>query len=87
MAEIQLGDKVRDIVTGFTGTVVNKTEFLNGCVQYGVIPKCGKDNKAPEEVGIDEQNLEVIKPKKKKKVKKKESNGGPYKMAQKMRGF
>jgi len=82
--EIELGDKVKDKVTGFTGIAVAKTEFLNGCVQYSVAAKVGKDNKMPEEIGIDEQSLKVIT---KNKKPKKEDVGGATKPGIKMRGF
>lgn len=72
--EIQLGSKVRDKITGFTGTAVAKTVFLNGCIQYIVLSKFNK-KEPPLEMNIDEQTLEIIKPVAKKK-KKKESNGG-----------
>jgi len=76
--EIKLGDRVRCIHTGFTGVAVSRTEFINGCIQWGVLPKL-KDGKTmvdamPQEVGIDEGSLEVIKTKKKKVVKR-ESGG------------
>jgi len=73
MKEIKLGDKVRDKVSGFIGIAVAKTEFLNGCIQWSVMPKAGKDGKMPEEVGIDSQSLEVIIPK--VKIKKKDTGG------------
>jgi len=65
--EIKLGDKVRDINTGFTGIAIAKTEFQNGCVQFCVSPPCGKDkSKMPEPVDLDIEQLEVVgKPKKK----------------------
>lgn len=76
MKEIKLGDKVRCKLTGFTGTAVAKTEFINGCIQWNVLPK-GKDKgKMPEDMSIDEQSLEVIPKKKKKKIEKSET-GGP----------
>jgi len=68
--EVKLGDKVRCILTGFTGTAVAKTEFINGCIQWGVLTKAGKDGKMPEEVGIDSQSLEVVKPEIKKQKKR-----------------
>jgi len=74
MNKIQLGDKVKDKVSGFVGVAVAKTEFINGCIQYNVMPKAGKDGKMPEEVGIDEQSLEVI-VQKRKKIKKKDTGG------------
>ena len=73
MEEIKLGSKVRDKVSGVVGIAVAKTEFLNGCIQYNVQPRVGKDNKIPEEIGIDIESLEVIQT---KKVKVKSKNTG-----------
>jgi len=90
--EIQLGDKVRCIHTGFTGTAVVKSEFLNGCIQYSVLPKLNKKSKSlnegimPEEVSIDSQSLEIIKPKKKTSIKK-ERNGGATRRGVLQRGY
>ena len=91
MSKIQLGDKVRCKITGFEGTAVAKTEFINGCVQWGVLPRMKKASKSfkeglmPEEVEIDEQSLEIISVKK-KEIKKTE-NGGPMTRGLKLRGF
>jgi len=85
MSNIQLGDKVRCLNTGFKGVVVAKTEFLNGCVQFTIAPKVGKDGKYPEEVCIDEGSLEVIS-KVKRKIKK-DDPGGPTRMGVGIKGF
>ena len=85
MNEIKLGDKVKDIYTGFVGIAVARTEFINGCVQYSVAGKVGKDNKYPEEMGIDESSLKVVTRKKTKIVKK--DTGGPSRKACSMKGF
>lgn len=85
MEKIKLGDKVRCKITGFTGTAVAKTEFINGCIQWNVLPKGDKNNKMPEDMSIDEQSLEVV-PVKKKKITKKE-NGGPTTRGLKLRGY
>lgn len=82
---IELGDTVRDKVSGFKGTATSKTEFLNGCIQYDIIPKVGKDNKIIEGVAIDENSLEVIKKKLKPRVKK--ETGGPNHSSVRMRGY
>jgi len=58
--EIQLGDKVKCKYTGFTGIATMKTEFINGCIQFAVAPKVGKENKSPEEIGIDAQSLIIL---------------------------
>lgn len=86
MTKVKLGDKVKCKITGFIGTAVAKTEYINGCIQFQVLPKCGKDGKMQEELSLDEQCLEVILVKKKKKIKK-ENNGGPIRLGLKMRGF
>lgn len=83
--EIKLGDKVKCMHTGFTGIAVAKTEFINGCIQWNVLPKGDKTNKMPEDMAIDEQSLKVIKIKK-KKVKKRD-NGGPVHKGFIRRGF
>ncbi len=57
--EIKLGNKVRDIVTGFEGIATAKIEYLNGCIQYCVKPKT-TDGKMPEGEYIDHQQLDVI---------------------------
>ncbi len=85
MSDIELGDEVKCKVTGFVGIAVMKTEFLNGCVQYSVAPKVGKDNKLQEEMSIDQQQLEVIIPK--NKPMKERSTGGATRKAPKMRGY
>ena len=84
MSNIKLGDKVRCKITGFEGVAVAKTEFINGCIQWMVTPKA-KGGKYPEDIGIDEGSLEVIKPKLKKREKK--NDGGPVTKGQIMRGF
>jgi hypothetical protein len=57
--EIKLGSKVKDKVTGFKGTVTARIEYLNGCIQYCVMPKVAKDNKAVEGQYIDVEQLEI----------------------------
>lgn len=83
--EIELGDKVKDKITGYVGIAVARTEFLNGCVQYSVAGKVGKDNKMQDEIGIDSQSLEVMKSRK-KKVEKSDS-GGAMRKGVKLRGY
>jgi hypothetical protein len=57
---IRLGEKVKDLVSGFEGIVTAKVEYLNGCIQYCIKPKQGKDGKMPESHYIDEKQLIVI---------------------------
>lgn len=81
---IQLGDKVKCIYTGFTGIVVSKTEFINGCVQFGVAPPATRKNIFQEDVGIDEQCLRVVSVKKKKTPQRR--TGGASRIGPQMRG-
>ena len=66
---IKLGDKVKDKLTGFNGTVVARAEYLFGCVWVCVVPEKLHDDKPIEDVWFDEQRLDVI-PKKNKPEKK-----------------
>ncbi|MBK8916400.1 MAG: hypothetical protein IPM64_17685 [Phycisphaerales bacterium] len=56
---IPLGSKVRDIVTGFEGVATARVQYLNGCVQFCILP-ASIDGKMPEGAYVDYQRLEVI---------------------------
>jgi len=60
---INLGDEVKDVVSGFKGTAVGITTWLHGCNRVIVCPKVGKDGKKIESESFDEAQLEVIKKK------------------------
>ena len=85
MKEIELGDKVKCIITGFVGVAISKTEYINGCIQYDVVPKVGKDNKVIEGIGIDQESLKLVSKKKKKIVRS--DTGGPMRRAPTQRGY
>ena len=63
--DIELGDEVIDIYTGFKGVVMARTLFINGCVQFSVAPKWDGKLSATDtmmtEIGIDSQSLKVTK--------------------------
>jgi len=71
---IELGNKVRDKVSGLEGIAVSRLEHLNGCVQYSVTSKLKKGETEINTWNIDEPNLEVVS--KGVKIKKKPT-GGP----------
>tara|TARA_R110002167_G_scaffold106599_6_gene273251 strand:+ start:7949 stop:8188 length:240 start_codon:yes stop_codon:yes gene_type:complete len=54
-----LGKKVKSIITGFEGIATAKIEYINGCVQYCVKPKCDKNGLMPEGHYIDVEELEI----------------------------
>lgn len=61
---MKLGDIVRDTLTGFTGVIVIRSEYLNGCYRMGVQPsKLDKDGKVPESIYFDVEQLELVKAK------------------------
>ena len=79
--DIELEDEVKDKYTGMKGTALSRTEFVNGCIQFGIVQKY--DSKQPlvdnvAEVNIDSQSLIITKkgPRHKKSVEEK-STGGP----------
>lgn len=61
--QINLGDKAKDNVSGFTGIVVARCEWLNGCVRLTIQPPVGKDGKLPDSGTFDEDSLFVLKTK------------------------
>lgn len=60
MKEIQLGQEVKDKVTGFKGIAVAKTTFLQGCRRIVIQPKVNKEGVMSESQSFDEPDLEVI---------------------------
>jgi len=92
MEEIELGDKVKDLVTGFVGIAVAKTTFLNGCIQIS-IAECKKKPSSEGDPSIDSTNLIVVEKGflnklKKPKVKiKKKLVGGKTTFQLGMRGY
>lgn len=77
---IKLGDKVKDIYTGFTGTAIARTQWLNGCDRIGIEPdKLDKDGKVQEAVWFDSPRVELVKAQKIKvsKDSQDEDPGGP----------
>lgn len=60
--KFDLGDRVRDRVTGHEGIAVVNIAFINGCVRYGVAgKKQKKSEKVPDEVYFASEQLELIK--------------------------
>lgn len=60
---IELGSKVKDTITGFSGIVTGRTQWLTGCVQFVVSPeKLQKDGTLRSGEWFDEGRLEVLAP-------------------------
>lgn len=57
---IPFGVKVKDRITGFTGTVVGRVEYLTGCSQACVVPEVDDKGSARAAQWFDEPRLEII---------------------------
>ena len=62
---IKLGSKVRDKVSGLVGIAISRTEYINGCIQYSVMPKMKKGAQEMPSWTIDEIQLVSTEPKRK----------------------
>lgn len=72
---IELGDKVKDTISGFVGVAIGRTQWIYGCDRIIVQPLVGKDGKMGENASFDEPSLTVVS-KKKVKVPKLKKTGG-----------
>lgn len=61
-AEVQLGNLVEDMITGYRGIAASRTEILGGNIQFAVQPRVaeGKPNEMPEGMNLDAQTLSTI---------------------------
>lgn len=60
-SNIQLGDLVRDRITGFEGVAVCEARWLNGCVRFTVQPRTlTKEGTVKTSEGFDVEQLEKI---------------------------
>jgi len=72
---INLGDKVKDSVSGFTGIAICRHVYLNGCARITLQPLIKKNGELPEAENFDEPQLKVVKRRVVKEGKK--DTGGP----------
>lgn len=56
---IKLGKKAKDKVTGFTGIIIGRIEYLFGCNQYGLAPEAS-EGVVKDTNWFDEGRIEVI---------------------------
>ena len=61
MSQVNLGDEVRDTITGFEGVVVAVTKWLHGCRRITVQPRTLHEGKVPDTASFDEPQVEVLK--------------------------
>lgn len=60
MFKFKQGEHLRDIVTGFSGVVVCRCDYISGCNRYLIQPTVGEDGKMVDGVYIDEPALERL---------------------------
>jgi len=61
--KFNMGDIVKDKISGFKGTVMGQYVYSTGCKHYGLAPlKLGKDGKIMEQENIDETRLSLVTP-------------------------
>ena len=58
----QLGDRVKDKISGFTGIVNARVNYLNGCTRCGVASEETHDGKLIEDMYFDETQLVIMDP-------------------------
>lgn len=74
--QFDLGVKVKDKVSGLQGTIILRSEHMNGCHRYIVQPYINKEGKVPDSEWMDEHNIELLEnPKKKPAPKSALANG------------
>lgn len=80
---IELGDLVKDVITGFEGVAVSKHIFMTGCNRWGVQPlpeppkKGGKVTYKSETTAFDEPQLMVLEKSKVKLPEAEVAEGAP----------
>lgn len=78
MAKIELGDEVKDTISGFAGIAVGRTTWLFGCDRITIHPKgVTKEYKTFDTQSFDEPQLVVVKKAKNKDKPENHSKGGP----------
>ncbi len=55
-----LGDRVKDRISGLKGIVIGRTQWLFGCERITVQPETEKDNKPAESFCIDAAQAELV---------------------------
>ena len=59
---VALGDSAKDVISGYTGIVTGRAEYLTGCTQFVLsATKLDKDGKVPPAEWFDESRLAVVK--------------------------
>lgn len=74
--KFQLGDEVKDKITGFKGIIRGRTQYLTGCNTYGLQNQKLNNQKPADWQWFDEDLLILVK-EKKIVLNRREGDGGP----------
>lgn len=77
--KFNLGSEVKDQITGFTGIVTSRHQWINNCNTYGVQCQKLKDGIPTESQRFDEPQLELVK---KEVFESNQRSGGPDRKVQ-----
>lgn len=55
-----LGDKVKDTISGAIGIVIARTEWLHGCIRVTIAPQALKDGHPADNFTVDEPQVEAL---------------------------
>jgi len=58
--DVEIGDRVRDKLTGFVGIAYGRWECMTGCVIFDVYPPMKEDGTVPDSKWVDEARCEVL---------------------------
>lgn len=59
--KVELGDLVRDRISGFQGVVICRSDWIYGCTRFGIAPRdLDKDGGVKEAHYLDENQLEMV---------------------------
>lgn len=61
MAEkIVLGNRVKDKVSDFEGIATTRLEYIDGKIEFGVMPRANKHNEYPKSVYLPSNQLQKV---------------------------
>lgn len=76
--KFELGDELKDVITGFKGIVRGRSQYLTGCNSYGIQSQKLSENGNPQEwKWFDEDQLTRVKKEKIVLNEKARETGGP----------
>ena len=59
MFKFKKGQKAKDIITGFTGIITARADYITGCNQYSLASEA-QDNKPADYQWFDENRVEIV---------------------------